>query len=67
MELAPLLGVLLCLSLTLIFLWLGLVFLTVYFVQLSRVSLSLLLQQIHRSKFLLVLLLDFDNIWLSVS
>ena len=65
MELAPLPGVL-CLSITLLFLWRGPIVLSLSHVLWARVSLALLLRWIRRSKVSLVLLskflLDFDSI-----
>ena len=66
MELTPLPGVLLCLSIPLIFLWRGLVFLSLSFVLWAMFSLSLLMWWVRMSKVSLVLLLkfllNFDNI-----
>ena len=55
MELVPLPSVLLCLSITIVFLWMGLIILSLSCVLISMVSLAMLRRWIHRSKFLLVL------------
>ena len=66
MKFAPLLDVLLCLSIPLLCLWSGLVFLSFSYVMWARVSLALLLRWVRRSRVSLVLLskflLDFDSI-----
>ena len=66
MKFTPLLDVLLCLSIPLLFLWWGLVLLSFSFVLWARVSLALLLRWVCRSRVSLVLLskflLDFDSI-----
>ena len=63
---APLTSVILCLSISLLFLWSGLVVSFFCGVLWAKVSLALLLWWIHRSKVSLVLLskflLDFDSI-----
>ena len=71
MKFAPLPGVLICLSIPLLRLWRGLVFLSFSCVLWARVSLALLLQWIRRSKVSLVLLpkflLDFNSISIGIS
>ena len=66
MKFAPLLGVLICLSIPLLCLWRRLVVISFCCVLRAKVSLALLLRWIHRSRVSLVLLskflLDFDNI-----
>ena len=65
-ELAPLPGALLCLSILLVCLWRGLVVVFFCCVLRDRISLALLLRWIRRSRVSLVLLLkfllDFDSI-----
>ena len=66
MKFPPLTDVLLCLFITLLGLWRGLIVPSLYYVLWARVSLALLLWWIRRSRVSLVLLskflLDFDNI-----
>ena len=66
MKFAPLLGVLVCLSIPLLCLWWGLVVVFFYCVLQARVSLALLLLWIRKSRVSLVLFLkflfDFDSI-----
>ena len=71
MKFALLPGVLLCLSIPLLRLWQGLVFLSFSFILCAKVSLALLLWWICRSRVSLVLLskflLNFDNILIGES
>ena len=65
MKFAPLPGVLLCLSIPLLYLWPGLVVISFSYVLRARVSLALFLRWIRRSRVSLVLLskflLNFDS------
>ena len=66
MKFAPLTSILLCLSISLLCLWGGLVVIFFFYVLWARVSLALLLRWIRRSRDSLVLLskflLNFDSI-----